>query len=61
MKKSIVTTGVIAILAFGYIGTSMYTGNLIEENLDTNLAEFTQQFNSNQQIFNKLNRRKPGH
>lgn len=52
MKKSIVTTGVIAILAFGYIGTSMYTGNLIEENLDTNLAEFTQQFNSNQQIFN---------
>lgn len=52
MKKSIVATGVIAILAFGYIGTSMYTGNLIEENLDTNLAEFTQQFNSNQQIFN---------
>ena len=52
MKKSIVTTGVIAILALGYIGTSMYTGNLIEENLDTNLAEFTQQFNSNQQFFN---------
>ncbi|MFQ0991241.1 DUF945 family protein [Gilliamella apicola] len=52
MKKSIIATGVIAILALGYIGTSMYTGNLIEENLDTNLAEFTQQFNSNQQFFN---------
>lgn len=52
MKKSIIATGVIAILAFGYIGTSMYTGNLIEENLDTNLAEFAQQVNSSQQIFN---------
>ena len=52
MKKSIVATGVIAILAFGYIGTSMYTGNLIEENLDTDLAEFAQQVNSSQQIFN---------
>lgn len=52
MKKSIVATGVIAILAFGYIGTSIYTGNLIEENLDTNLAEFTQQVNTSQQIYN---------
>lgn len=52
MKKSIIATGVIAILAFGYIGTSMYTGNLIEENLNTNLAEFAQQVNSSQQIFN---------
>ena len=52
MKKSIVATGVIAILAFGYIGTSMHTGNLIEENLNTNLAEFAQQVNSSQQIFN---------
>ena len=52
MKKSIVATGVIAILAFGYIGTSMHTGNLIEENLNTNLAEFAQQVNSSQQMFN---------
>lgn len=52
MKKSIVATGVIAILAFGYIGTSMHTGNLIEENLDTDLAVFAQQVNSSQQMFN---------
>lgn len=52
MKKSIVATGIIIILAVGYIGTAKYTGTLIEKDIDIKIAELTNQVNNSQKIYN---------
>ena len=52
MKKSTLAIGIIAVLGIGYVGTSWYTGNVIENNFDNYIAEITKNFNNSQEMFN---------
>lgn len=45
MKKSALTIGILAILGFAYVGTSWYTGNVIENNIDNKIKQFTDEVN----------------
>lgn len=45
MKKSALAIGIIAILGFGYVGTSWYTGNIIENNIDNKIKQLTEEVN----------------
>ncbi|MCX8662543.1 DUF945 family protein [Gilliamella sp. B2911] len=51
MKKTKLAVGVIAILGLGYVGTAWYTGNVIEDGLDSTLKNLTQEVNSLQDNF----------
>lgn len=52
MKKNIIAGSVIALLGIGYVGTSWYTGNVIEKQIDEKIAKINMliQHNSNGNI-----------
>ncbi|MCO6549612.1 MAG: DUF945 family protein [Gilliamella sp.] len=51
MKKSTLTIGIIAVLGMAYAGTSWYSGNMIEEHIDDQLALITNKVNLSQDLF----------
>jgi uncharacterized protein YdgA (DUF945 family) len=52
IKKSIITTAIIAVLGSGYIGASWHTGNMIEANIDNKIQQITKQVDNYQNLFN---------
>lgn len=51
MKKHTLAIGIIAVLGMAYVGTSWYTGNMIENHIDNQLAQVTNKVNQIQDIF----------
>ncbi|NUF50136.1 YdgA family protein [Gilliamella sp. ESL0250] len=51
MKKTTLAIGIIAVLGIAYVGTAWYTGNMIENHIDNQLAQITNKFNQSQDDF----------
>lgn len=51
MKKTTLAIGIVAVLGIGYVGTAWYTGNIIENNIDSELKEINQKINDYQDKF----------
>ncbi|MWN89830.1 DUF945 family protein [Gilliamella sp. Pra-s65] len=51
MKKTTLAIGIVAILGIAYVGTAWHTGNIIESNIDNQLAQITNKVNQIQNDF----------
>ncbi|OCG69659.1 hypothetical protein A9G43_10450 [Gilliamella sp. Occ3-1] len=51
MKKNTLAIGIVAVLGMAYVGTSWYTGNMIENNIDNQLIQITNKINQTQDDF----------
>ncbi|MWN31132.1 MULTISPECIES: DUF945 family protein [unclassified Gilliamella] len=51
MKKTTIAIGIVAVLGIAYVGTAWHTGNIIENNIDNQLAQITNKVNQIQNDF----------
>ncbi|MWP46735.1 DUF945 family protein [Gilliamella sp. Pas-s27] len=51
MKKTTIAIGIVAVLGIAYVGTAWHTGNIIENNIDNQLAQITNKVNQIQNNF----------
>lgn len=51
MKKTTLAIGIAAVLGIAYVGTSWYTGNIIENHIDNQLAQIANKVNQSQDDF----------
>ncbi|OCG25507.1 hypothetical protein A9G22_02605 [Gilliamella sp. App2-1] len=51
MKKTTLAIGIVAVLGIAYVGTSWYTGNMLENHIDHQLTQITNKVNQSQDDF----------